>query len=119
MNMNLAVGGISEAEGSIVLTLSGRATIQHANEAKGTLYGALCSAERVVVDVSGVTEVDPAFFQLLCSAHRSATELGKRMGLEPACPELFRKAAEAAGFHPSGCGGEARGGCLLVKEEDR
>lgn len=119
MKLNLALSGISDVEGMVVLTLSGGATIQYANEAKAALSGALCSAERVVIDVSGVTEVDPAFFQLLCSTHRSAMELGKCLGLEPPSSEVFRKTAEACGFHPSGCGGEDSGGCLLLKGEDR
>lgn len=119
MKFNLALSGISDVEGMVVLTLSGGATIQYANEAKAALYGALCSAEHVVVDVNGVTEVDPAFFQLLCSAHRSAMELGKRLGLEPPSSEVFCKTAVACGFHPSGCAGEDTGGCLLLKEEER
>lgn len=119
MGLRLVENGVFEEGTRAMLSMTGRANIQCVDAAKRTLYGALCSAEQVVIDVSGVTEVDPAFFQLLCSAHRSATELGKCMALEPACPELFRKAAEAAGFHPSGCGGEARGECLLVKEEER
>ncbi len=105
MTVNRSVGQEVAERGTVTLVVSGRATIQFAAELKGRLVDAIHSAATVEVDVSGVTRVDASFFQLLCSAHRTALAGGKSLCLAASLPDDFICAATAIGY------GQADGNC--------
>ncbi len=104
-----------EAEGQEnggVLTIAGAVTVQRAAELKAVLVDALAKADRVAIDLSGVTDVDLCGLQLLCSAQRTASGSRKRLALVGPAPDVFRRAAADAGFCVrTGCGAEDPGKC--------
>ncbi len=84
-----------------VIGLAGSATIMDGGELKETLVGALAAAERVLLDVGGITEADVSVLQLLCSARRTAEEAGRKLALAPGASGAFTVVAIAAGFSPA------------------
>jgi ABC-type transporter Mla MlaB component len=98
------------------LHITGKATVQGACELKRVLSEALETADELILDVSGVTESDPTFFQLLCAAHQSSAALGKRLTMAPAGYRKFMQLANAAGFHPAAGGCRHNTICLLKEE---
>ena len=86
------------------LQISGNATVSGACELKKVMVEALDTAEEVILDVGGITDSDPTFFQLLCAAHQSAAAQGKRVRFASAGCKRLRQLAAANGFHPAtGC----------------
>ena len=67
----------------------------------------------LVLNLSKVEEVDLSFLQLLCAAHKSASNAGKTFTLEGALSEpLIRKAREAGFACRKECGPHVNGDCL-------
>ncbi len=88
-----------------VLTIEGPMTVQRAVELKAVLVDALARSDRLLIDLSRVTEVDLCGLQLLCSAQRTAPQSGKRLAIAGTVPNAFRGAAAEAGVCVrSGCG---------------
>jgi anti-anti-sigma regulatory factor len=93
--------------GDVVVWIEGKATIHGAAELKAALVEAFDSARKVVLDTSGVTEIDAAFLQLLCAARKSAIAANKVFQLGGCCPEALAKGFVDAGFPlPSVVAGE-------------
>jgi len=87
-----------------VVALRGDLTIAHAADLKQLLHESLDRSQRIAVRLEDVTAVDLSCLQLLCSAHRTASTLDKRLTLEGARPSLFRQAMQQAGFmRQKGC----------------
>lgn len=64
-----------------LLFLEGGLTIYRAAEVKDQLLGALVLADRLQVDLAGVTEIDSAGVQLLLLARRTAETMGRALHL--------------------------------------
>lgn len=83
------------------LRIEGEMTIYRAEELKRALIGPLLQAERLEVDLSGVTEVDSVGLQLLMLAKRTASSLQGELRLvrhSPAVLEVFELLHIAAYF---------------------
>ena len=100
------------------LRISGKATVPGAAELQRVLLEALDSTDELILDVSGVTDSDPTFFQLLCAACRYATVRKKRLRVATAAGNRLGQLAEANGFHPAANCGMEQSSCLLQKEEE-
>jgi|SRR5208283_3638110 len=95
---------------SCILTLGGELTVEHAVAIKKALITALDNADRLVVDLGNVEEVDLTCLQLLCSAHRMSVRLNKRLMLSGNRSAAFRHLFYTAGF-------QRHTGCLLDTQE--
>jgi len=62
-------------------SIVGDMTIYHAAEQKQQLLDALNAGDELDLDLSTVTEIDTAGFQLLLLAKREARRLGKRLNI--------------------------------------
>lgn len=95
-----------ETTGMAMVTVSGKATVRSADEAKAALLEALAGAPEVLLDVSGITGIDAAFLQLLCAAQKSAAAAGKPLRLEGGCSGTLARSFAEAGFSlPPGMAG--------------
>jgi len=96
--------------------MHGKCTIEAAGRIRTLLMERLAEPGGVLLNLSDVDEVDLSFLQLLCAAHKSASNSGKTFGLEGALSEpLIRKAREA-GFACRGeCGPHLNEECLWTK----
>lgn len=87
-----------EKEGAVgILTLEGDQTIQYSNELRTALLKSFDSVHHVVLDVERVTSLDLSCLQLICSAHKTAAGMKKRLTVT-GNPEIFKKAMEEAGY---------------------
>ena len=85
------------AEESRVLRISGVLNADSAADLRGSLLGALESADDLELDLRGVSEIDLCGLQLLCSAHRTFRRAGREVTLT-AASEAVWNAADAAGY---------------------
>lgn len=85
-----------------IIGLSGSVTVRDGGELKDALVGALAAADKVLLDVRGITETDPSFFQLLSSARLTAEKAGRGLELAPERSCTYGEAARAAGFSDDG-----------------
>ena len=82
----------------IYVTLSGGITIAGIGAAHAEMMTALRGPGPVVVDISGVTEADLTFVQMLEAARRSAAEAGLDLALaQPAGPAV-KEILQRGGF---------------------
>jgi len=89
-----------DAEGGQVITVTGGVGLDEAGAIKALLLDAFGEHDAVTVDLSGVTEVDTCFLQVLVSAQKSAEKRGVRLTLSDTSEEL-RRAAGRLGFNLS------------------
>ncbi len=82
----------------VVVRVAGKATVRSAEQLKAALVEAFDSARKIVLDVSGVTEIDAAFLQLFCAAQKSAAAANKVFQLGGGCSEALAKGFVDAGF---------------------
>jgi anti-anti-sigma regulatory factor len=91
----------------------GALTVQRVVALKEELFRALDQLDSILIDVSGATEIDPACMQLLCSAHRTATQLKKDLALLG--HGKFSATIREAGFaRHIGCALDCNRSCLWV-----
>lgn len=93
----------------------GDLTVNHAAEIRKALLEALKAADLVAIDAGNVKNVDISGLQLLCSAHRTAAECGKRITYAGKLPGAFLKAAEEAGYERlAGCRFDCKQNCFWM-----
>jgi anti-anti-sigma regulatory factor len=103
------------AQGKVGLKVSGSVTIAQAAELRVALLEALQEADELQVDLSGATGVDLTALQLLCAAHQSCEQAGKRFGVIDGEGGVFRLVAADAGFvRHVGCTRDNTGSCIWV-----
>ncbi len=96
-----------------ILTLSGDVTLENADEMRSALIKALIDNGSVSLAFDSLTRVDLSCLQLLCSAHRSAARMNKRLAFSGTWPELFKQCVEDAGYaRYSGCHRDMDHSCL-------
>ena len=84
MTISIATSnGVSHAR------VSGEMTIYHAAEMKGELLTCFESCAELEIDLSEVSEIDTAGFQLLLLAKRAATSAGKPLRLVAHSPAIL------------------------------
>jgi ABC-type transporter Mla MlaB component len=105
-------------EGRAIISLEGDQTLPHAEEMRGLLIKALVNADTVGIRFKEVYHVDLSCLQLLCSAHRSATHLKKRITIECGVPKALKDAADTAGFSRlKGCKRDSDRSCIWAAVE--
>ncbi len=110
---------INEYDKAGVLTLEGEMSIDQAEELKAALISALDSTDLVMVDVEKVTVVELPCFELLCSAHRTALNMGKDLEYSAAPPDRFAQAVRDSGYARSkGCSPESQDRCLWLQKQE-
>ncbi len=107
------------ADGETVV-LGGELTITHMENLKAELLDALRNASQVKVRLENVSEMDMAFLQILCSAHRTAADHNKSFTIGGEL-DRFRTIMKSAGFQRHiGCREESKYPCLwLCQNNDR
>jgi anti-anti-sigma regulatory factor len=99
------------------VTLEGSLAVGQAEELRMLLIKALIDADQVNVDFGTVTDIDLSCLQLLCSAHRSAVRMNKRLVFSSGTPAEFRQAVVEAGYARStGCRLDRNNSCLWTKK---
>ncbi|MEK6744349.1 MAG: STAS domain-containing protein [Nitrospirota bacterium] len=105
--------------GRAVLTVSGVLTVKHAKDLKAAFVEALRSGSAVEVHVGAIDDVDVAFAQLICSAHRTAADLNRTMTITGHEQEPFRLMLGRFGFFRHiGCHESTRKSCLWLHDQD-
>lgn len=101
------------------LLLSGDLVLRHIARLKGEILTALEENDHLLLDLSAAKVVDLPFLQLLCSAHRSAVQRNKSLGLTGEIPDDFRRKLDAAGFlRHVGCGLDCPKTCIWTGRDD-
>jgi anti-anti-sigma regulatory factor len=97
------------AVGRETVIISGSLTVEHAVEFKTELQNAFKKkAKNIVLSLGPVTKADLTFFQVICSAHRTATVANKSFCVEQFQQEPLIRAHRSMGF-------TRRVGCVLDK----
>jgi ABC-type transporter Mla MlaB component len=81
------------------------------------LLAAFTQSENINMDLSGVTELDLAGMQLLCSAHRSSIVQGKEFRVSGYNPLLWEMAAASGHLRSKGCEPDINNTCVWIKEK--
>lgn len=104
------------AEGEITTLLwSGDLTVRRISELKNEVEGALQGAGGVSIKIAPDAVCDLTVLQLLCSAHRTASQQGKMLKIAGTFPESFRKILLLAGFSRHiGCALDVCENCLWM-----
>jgi ABC-type transporter Mla MlaB component len=98
-----------------IVLLEGELTLQQASEIRTAFIKALVESDNVLVRFGNVRELDLSCLQLLCSAHRSAARLKKRVRFEGDIPRKLSDAADTAGYsHLKGCELDTENSCLWI-----
>ncbi len=105
-----------ESDNNTTLTIRGELTVQNAAALQGMLIRSLESSLNLTINLKDVTEMDLSFLQLLCSVHRTSTDLKKNLTLSRHCPEVFRDVVKSAGFlRRTGCVLDCNKNCIWAE----
>jgi ABC-type transporter Mla MlaB component len=105
----------SNSQGTLVL--DGDITVNTAEELRTHLIKAMINVEELSVEFGNIGDIDLSCLQLLCSAHRSAVRMNKRVTVSGAWPDRFRKTVRDAGFERNvGCSLDSCNSCLWMKK---
>lgn len=109
----------TKKNGREVLTVSGALTVKHAKALKAAFLEAVRNASEVEVDVENIHDLDVTFAQLVCSAHRMAADLNKKMTITGLEQERFNQMLGRFGFFRHiGCHESTRKSCLWLRGQD-
>ena len=98
-----------------IVLLEGDLTLPQAPEIRTTFMKALVEADDVFIRFGNVRDLDLTCLQLLCSAHRSAARLKKRVRFEGDIPKKISEMADAAGYSRlKGCKLDTEKSCLWI-----
>ena len=98
-----------------VIVLEGDLTVERAGELRKTLLDAFNSVKQVSFDLEKVTSVDLSCLQLLCSAHRTASLMGKELLQIGDSSGRLKETVKSAGYPRSiGCTEDMAKGCLWI-----
>lgn len=106
--------GVVEGE---IMTLhwSGGLTVRRIGELKIEVQGALQGAAGVSIKIAPDAVCDLTLLQLLCSAHRTASQQGKTLKIAGPFPEQFKMVLLLAGFSRHiGCALDVCENCLWM-----
>jgi ABC-type transporter Mla MlaB component len=104
------------ASGPGEITLNGSLTVANAAAIVKAIREALAATDRLTVTVGEGSEVDVSFFQILCSAHRTAAKLNKCLHLDAGKARKFFGEASASGYvRAKGCSRDRDGSCLWTR----
>ncbi len=93
--------------------LEGEVTLPFAEELKKVLIKAMLDSDDIAVSMEHLQDTDLSCLQLLCSAHRSAVRLKKRIAFSGSPARIFRDTVDASGFaRVRGCKLDCEKNCL-------
>jgi anti-anti-sigma factor len=102
-------------ENCAIINLGGDLTVHHAHEVKAVLLDAVQSSASVEVILGKIGGLDTSLPQLICSAHRMAADLNKRLTVKGADQERVADMLRSTGFtRHTGCRENARTSCLWL-----
>jgi anti-anti-sigma regulatory factor len=108
-----SIQNLSSDKGTI--HLEGDLTLPNAADLKNILIKALINADAVTIRFGAVQDLDLSCLQLLCSAHRSAVRLKKKIQFEGSLPKILEETADAAGYSRlKGCQLDSEKSCLWI-----
>ena len=85
----------------MTIAIADEQTVRTVGALRQTLLEVIAPGTRAVLDISGVTEADLAFVQLIESARRHASTNGCELSLASAAPPPVREVLDCAGFAPA------------------
>ena len=104
------------SDGQTPIEVKGTCTVEEAGRIRALLMERLRETDRIVLDLSGVGEVDLSFLQLICAAHKSALNAKKTLVLDGVPSEpLIRKVREAGFACRKACGAELDKDCFWAE----
>ncbi len=108
--------GIEQAADKRVVKVSGHLTVEHAVELKTAVQEALTGqAGRVVLALGPVAAADLSFFQVLCSAHRTAVSAKKIFAVERFQQDALLRLHRMIGFaRRKGCALDTTATCVFA-----
>lgn len=99
--------------------LTGELNINRVGEIKGALLCAIEAHSLARVRIVDAVDIDAAFLQLLCSAHRSAVQAGRELRLQIESSPLFHRQLRDCGFlRHTGCRLDCNDSCIWVAAGD-
>ncbi len=109
------MGSNQKQTGEEAVTLEGELTLPRVEELKSAFLKALVKGDTVSIRFGTVQDVDLSCLQMLCSAHRSAVRMKKKVSVIGTLPKIVRDAAEAAGYmRLKGCNLDFENNCLWI-----
>jgi anti-anti-sigma factor len=106
---------MKERSGNGTVRLEGELNIQDAGRLKETLVKALAETEALSLDLGGVTGIDIACMQVLCSAHKTFLKAKKPFAVCGRVAPSFERAVQDSGYARAvGCQAGAQCACLWV-----
>jgi len=109
---------IEDSGSETTLLINGELTVENAVALQGIFIRLLESSLNLTIQLQNVSDVDISFLQLLCSVHKTSTDLNKNLTLSGNCQGIFRNAVKDAGFlRNAGCGFECDKSCLWTDQE--
>ncbi len=103
----------SGREGEVLI--DGVLKIENAAEIRMKLADLIEKEDQVLLTIGKASEADLSFFQLVCSAHRTAVAMNKSFVVGPRRPAAFIRFSEEAGIkREKGCVFNVCGDCAWV-----
>lgn len=100
------------------ITFHGDLTVRKAHQLKASLLTAIGQHDTIVARIAEDAEIDAAFLQLLCSAHRTAVAAGKCLSLDTSLSSHLRQQLEYVGFvRHIGCLLDCNNNCIWVAND--
>ncbi len=109
---------IEDSGSEKTLTINGDLTIENATALQGIFIRSIETSEHLTINLENASAVDLSFLQLLCSVHKTFTDLNKSLILSGTCQEIFRDAVKDVGLlRHTGCGFECDKTCLWTDQD--
>ena len=97
------------------IKLIGEVTILTVETLQKGILSAFETTKNVVIDISGVTELDLAGMQLLCSVHRSSYAHGMEFNVMGHNDLIWQMAAASGHLRHKGCEQDSKNTCIWNK----
>lgn len=106
---------LKERSGSGTVRLEGELNIQNAGRLKETLVKAFAEVEALSLDLGGVTGIDIACMQVLCSAHKTFLTSNKSFTVRGRVAPSFERSVRDGGYATTaGCDADPQCTCLWI-----
>ena len=112
---NIKFEAAADALPPSTIRITGEVTILTVDALQKKLLSAFEISKNVIIDISGVTELDLAGMQLLCSAHRSSYSHGMEFHVVGHNRLILEMAAASGHLRHKGCEQDSKNTCLWNK----
>jgi ABC-type transporter Mla MlaB component len=107
---------IEKTNGATTIRFNGDMKIERANAAKIVICEALADGGAIHIDLGEIGNADLSFFQVLCSAHRTAQKTNKTLDITGSPRDEFKRSLRGTGFSQTcALGMETYKNCLWTK----